>query len=103
MIQNESGNGKLPENQPVRQRKRRNGTAGQKKSDSDYNLDEGQKRQKSGRKRPEGTNGGSRTDLRRKKKKQDDPEKSEGARKERRSGREQRGEWYFSPSSWLLH
>ena len=54
MIQNESGNGKLPENQPVRQRKRRNGTAGQKKSDSDYNLDEGQKRQKSGRKRPDG-------------------------------------------------
>ena len=44
MVQKESGNGKLPENRPVRRQKRRADASGQKKSDSDYNLDEGQER-----------------------------------------------------------
>lgn len=55
MVQKESGNGKLPENRPVRRQKRRADASGQKKSDSDYNLDEGQERTTTRKRKTEGT------------------------------------------------
>ena len=55
MVQKESGNGKLPENRPVRRQKRRADVSGQKKSDSDYNLDEGQERTTTRKRKTEGT------------------------------------------------
>lgn len=55
MIQKESGNGKLPENRPVRRRKRQAGTSGQKKSASDYNLDEAQERKATRKRKSDGT------------------------------------------------
>ena len=55
MVQKESGNGELPENRPVRRQKRRADASGQKKSDSDYNLDEGQERTTTRKRKTEGT------------------------------------------------
>ena len=55
MVQKESGNGKLPENRPVRRQKRRADASGQKKSDSDYNMDEGQERTTTRKRKTEGT------------------------------------------------
>lgn len=55
MVQKVSGNGKLPENRPVRRRKRQAGASGQKKPDSDYNLDEGQERTITRKRKTEGT------------------------------------------------
>lgn len=55
MVQKESGNGKLPENRPVRRQKKRADASGQKKSDSDYNLDEGQERTTTRKRKTEGT------------------------------------------------
>ena len=55
MIQKESGNGKLPEKRPVRRRKRQADTSGQKKSASDYNLDEAQERKATRKRKSEGT------------------------------------------------
>lgn len=55
MVQKESGNGKLPENRPVRRQKRRADASGQKKSDSDYNLDKGQERTTTRKRKTEGT------------------------------------------------
>lgn len=55
MIQKESGNGKLPENRPVRRRKRQADTSGQKKSASDYNLDEAQERKATRKRKSDGT------------------------------------------------